>query len=161
MPKIGTSELDIVYYLVALSNEYYATLTNDGQKFSLLSVYFYNYQKILSRISENIVSNFFLPERPLLLKNDYIAGGKAALEEGFVTSMGAISKAFAQTDPYFGAQLALYYKLLNSGVDANISDRFTVFQSTMKHFSDIENILVDYKSYTDRMALKEEVRGAQ
>ena len=75
--------------------------------------------------------------------------------------MGVISKAFTETDPYFSTQLSLYYTLLDSGKDANIADRFTVFQGTMKNFSNIESTLADYKSYSDRMALKEDVRGAQ
>lgn len=157
---VNRMSLDIAFSLVAVSNEYYETLSSDDQKFSTLTVLYYTYAKIFDRIRKANAAEFLEQrEEGVYLKDSYVdQGGNPDLPTGFADSFEALVEAFET--PYFKTQRTLYASFLGKNRDRKVSDTSTLLDKSLSGLKEQLTIFTDYGAYKQRLALDESSREA-
>ncbi|MDQ1343850.1 MAG: hypothetical protein QG650_570 [Patescibacteria group bacterium] len=157
---ISRTTLDIAFFLVSVSNEYYATLASDDQRFSILTVLYYTYSKIADRIRKATAAEF-LEQRDggEYIKKEFVdEADNPSLPDGFVDSFDTLVKSFDSS--YAKKQRELYASFLRKTSDKKISDTSTLLDKSLKGLRTQLSIFVDYGAYKQQLSLDEASRQA-
>ena len=133
---------------------------DDKKLDAILSTAFYNYHRIFTKIYTVFLSTYVdKTQKGLLLKEEYIEGGDALLEQSFIDIFSrVISMAGANIDNKKGALVTDKKRLSNS----QIIDSYSLLKNTLKSFDILVSMFGNYPKYLNDFHLNEQskrIRG--
>ncbi|EKE28705.1 MAG: hypothetical protein ACD_3C00026G0006 [uncultured bacterium (gcode 4)] len=171
--NISRSSINIVKYLIEMYHSYYLSVRDtdkskeNEKKFSTLSVQFYSLTKIINKINNSVISNFFerRPDKSVQLKAEYVQDSWGYVWVSISKDILLwLASLHAQWTKDMQNKKNDYLKLLNiyKAENASTKNNYVLLNEQYAKLDHInEEVLGNYNAWVKKLNLKKEFRDAK
>lgn len=168
--RISVSSVNILLYFLEVFNNYFITLKDpniekeNAQKFSALSMHYYDLSKILLNFNNNLLKKFFEKDwKSVVLKKDYYKDNSTSRDSNIWTDLldninllnTKWLKEIEDKEKFYVQQLSSFDSVLAT------KNNFIIVNEKFKVLSKILYMLNSYGEYYELLKLDEKDRDAQ
>ncbi len=144
----------IVSYLFSISNDYYNTISDTSKKLKTISFNFYNFSKIIWKINDYIINNFFIKEeRWLVLKKEYSPESDKEFPKDILNWL-------ILTHEWWTNELKNKKTDFYNFIKWEIKNNYILFETNLNKLNQIIYTINNYQTYLLKLKLNEQNRKA-